>query len=243
MAYNFWPDVVFRVIHFYNGQKKHLRYTIYLVYILHMKQINLYKAGGTINMITALIFIIWWVCMGVFLPVGEAQENFNKLIEHPNWLMVNIIGLVAVILWIFSYLSLLVYDLKINSIVLLALFFGLTGIAFFVAIQYYETFVWPVVVQFNPDLLKIDGPLVFGDRIILIPLVLSGVFVSIGYCFLTWHFLSNLAFSKIAVCLHLAGLLAFANGIIFPVRTLGLILLCSTMFHFGRLIYKKQQLQ
>jgi len=113
----------------------------------------------------------------------------------------------------------------------------------FACIQYYETFLWPVVARYNPELLKLDGPLVFGDKLILVPLIISGVMLGLGYIMLGIDLLSNRALPKLAVIMLMFGALVFGNGVVFPIRTLGLLILSSAMIWIGvhliRLKYNK----
>ena len=110
------------------------------------KDIN--RFSGVIHIISGIIFLAWWLSMGLLLPQAEAMENFNVIVTHSNWVPINVIGLIAVMLWSLSfYLQYNSFSKKLSKTGFIGFVSGQIGIIWFACIQYYETFIWPIVGQ------------------------------------------------------------------------------------------------
>lgn len=192
-----------------------------------MKTINMIKICRLLNIIGAIGFIIWWFLMPVLLPITDAAENFKNLILNANWIPLNILGLVSVLLLTlgFPVFYLVSYD-KFNKLGFYSLLIAETGLILFTCIQYYETIIWPAAAQINPELVQMKGALVSGDNAVKIGLLTSGVFLGLGYILFGASALKSKSFSKTPIWFLIIGAPLFGNGILFPIRTLGIILFC-----------------
>ena len=189
---------------------------------------------------TALLLVTWWMLMGFALPVQAAQNNFARMIAHANWVPVNIIGMLACVAWLFSLpIHVVNQDRAVSLLRFVALLISGAGVVWFGCIQYYETFLWPVVVAINPELVQLKGPLVFGDRLVLVPLLLSGLTVAAGYLVLMADQIRSRSPHTGSIVLLGTGALVFANGIVFPVRTVGILVFATAMVWHGVLILRK----
>jgi len=101
-----------------------------------------------------------------------------------------------------------------------------TGLILYTSIQYYETLLWPAAAQVNPELLQTTGALVSGDIGVMSGLIISGAFFGIGYILFGISTLQTNAYPKIPVWFLIIGAPVFGNGIVFPIRTVGLVLFC-----------------
>jgi len=169
--------------------------------------------------------VVWWVAMGTLLPMNQASEGFANIVSHPFWIPVNVIGFVACIAW---SLSVVILNRKGNE---LGFILSFVGTIMFAAIQFYETFIWPIIATYNPELLTIKGAMVMGDLRLLVPFVLSGIFILIGYT-ITGIQLIKRGFVKWKVIIYFLGAILFANGLIVLIRTLGIF-----MFAVGLVLF------
>ncbi|HBS06817.1 MAG TPA: hypothetical protein DEA96_17740 [Leptospiraceae bacterium] len=113
------------------------------------------------------------------------------------------------------------------------------GAILFAAIQYYETFLWPVAASMDSSMVAFDGPFVFGDLRVSIPLVLSGLILTVGFFLLMIESIRS-GQKKTWPSLLFIGVLLFGMGMIVPVRTIGLMLMTAGLFHYGKAAAGKQ---
>lgn len=199
------------------------------------------RFGGATNIIAGSLLLLWWILMGIMLPQAEAMENFNLIVTHSNWIPINIIGFISVL--IFSISLFLLYKIiseQLNKTGFIGFILGEIGIIWFACIQYYETFIWPLVGQLHPELVKIEGALVFGNYLLMVPLIISGLVLGIGYLLFCIDLLKHNIIQRHIVWFLLIGVLLFGNGIMIPIRTIGLILLVYSLIRVGLLQYKEK---
>lgn len=184
--------------------------------------------------------MLWWLLMGLLLPQAAAKDNFDTIVTHSNWIPINLIGFVAVLMWSLSFfLIFLIKSDKIKTRGIVGFILGEIGIVWYACIQYYETFIWPVVGRQYPEMVKIEGALVFGDTTVLIPLLLSGVFLGLGYILICIDLFKEKIFSKGVIWMLLIGALVFGNGIVIGIRTIGLILFVLAFIKIGFVFIKE----
>lgn len=204
-----------------------------------MKTINIINIGRLLSILGAIGLLIWWFLMPVLLPVTDAAENFKNLILNANWIALNILGLVSVLLLTlgFPVFYLASYD-KFNKLGFYSLLISLTGLILFTCIQYYETFIWPAAAHINPELVQLEGALVSGDNAVKIVLLISGIFLGLGYILFGASALKTKKFSKTPLWFLIIGAPLFGNGIVFLIRTLGIVLFCVGTFWLAKDIRK-----
>ncbi|MDF3821596.1 hypothetical protein P3G55_16950 [Leptospira sp. 96542] len=201
------------------------------------------KTAGILSIIAVSLLFIWWISMGFFLPTSTDNFSFSKLILSPNWVIINLIGLFGAMVWPFAYIGLYHCILPISNIVSrLGFYFGMIGINLFFAIQFCQTFVWPIIAKTNPTLVELGGELVVGNLLVVVPIITSGVLLGLGY-FLTYLEMSRRMFFNAGVRITLfLGVLLFANGILIPIRTLGLFMLTFASLSIGIMLLKNKEL-
>ncbi|KAA3631894.1 MAG: hypothetical protein DWQ02_15695 [Bacteroidetes bacterium] len=186
----------------------------------NLKNIALYS-----NLVGAIGLLIWWFSMPVFLPVSEATEDFSKMILDTDWIWVNSLGLMAVLLLILGFPSYYFKDFhKYDKLGLAGLILSILGLVLYACIQYYETLIWPAAGQLNPELIQVEGALVSGNTGVAAGLLISGIILSVGYVLFGISALRNKIHSRIPVWLLIVGAPLFGIGIAFMVRTVGIIL-------------------
>lgn len=181
-----------------------------------------------LSLIGAAGLLAWWFLMPVLLPVSDSADSFQQMVLDNNWVSLNILGLVSTILMTLGYPGFyLAKHNTLNKTGFVGLMITCVGLILFTAIQYYETFLWPVAARVNPELLEVKGALVGGDAGIVAGLIISGIFLGLGYVLFGISSLKTKAYPKIPIWFLIIGAPVFGNGIIFPVRTVGLVLFCA----------------
>jgi hypothetical protein len=202
------------------------------------KQISLLM---DLNITGSAGLLIWWFLFPVILPIGDATENFQNLILDNNWTWLNLVGLVASLLLCLGLPGIYLAHLgDFSKSGFAGILLSCGGLILFTAIQYYETLIWPAAAQTNPELLQTNGPLISGNPGVLAGLLASGIILGIGYILFGMAALRTKKYNKTAILLLMTGAVVFGNGIVFPVRTIGLLLFCSGTIWLSLLIKKAQ---
>jgi len=186
------------------------------------------KTESILSTLGAAGLLIWWFLMPVFLPVKESSAHFERMVIDENWIQLNVIGLVSTLLLALGFpgFYLKAHD-KINKAGFIGLLLASTGLILYTCIQYYETLLWPAAAHINPDLLQVKGALVSGDTGVTAGLVISGAVLGLGYILFGIAALKTRLFPAIPLWFLMIGATVFGNGIVFPVRTVGLVLLST----------------
>lgn len=180
------------------------------------------------NIAGSLGLLVWWILFPVLLPIANASENFQDLVLDSNWIAVNLLGLLSCLLLCLGLPGIfLAQHRQFKMYGFLGLLLACTGLILFTAIQYYETFLWPAAGQINPELIFSSGELVSGNSTLVAGLLISGIVLGSGYVLFGIAALKTKKYPKAAIWLLMVGVVVFGNGILFPVRTIGLILFTS----------------
>jgi hypothetical protein len=190
-----------------------------------LKQIRILSG---LNIAGSVGLLAWWLMFPVLLPIADASENFQDLVMNSNWTVVNLAGLLSCLFLCLGLPGIFLAHYKHYK---MYGFFGLllacTGLILFTAIQYYETLIWPAAAQTNPGLVHSNGALVSGNSAVVAGLLLSGIVLGSGYVLFGIAALKTGKYSKAAIWMLMVGVVVFGNGIIFPARTVGMILFIS----------------
>jgi|GEM_PF-1839335 len=181
-----------------------------------------------LNIAGSVGLLIWWIMFPVLLPIANASQSFQNLVLDSNWTAINLLGLLSCLMLCIGLPGIFLAQYRhFRMTGFLGLILACTGLILFTAIQYYETLIWPAAAQLNPGLLHSDGALVSGNSSVLAGLLISGVVLGSGYVLFGFAALKTKKFNKAGIWLLMVGVVVFGNGIIFPVRTIGLILFIS----------------
>jgi hypothetical protein len=205
-----------------------------------METNKIIKIEGVLSIVGAVGLLIWWFLMPIFLPIADSENNFKLLILDNNWIAINIVGLISALQLTLGFPGFyLKKQEKFNQIGFYGLIIAMIGLILFTSIQYYETLLWPAAAKINPELLQVKGALVSGDLGVVIGLIISGAFLGIGYIVFCISALKTKSFPKIPLWFMILGAPIFGIGIAFPIRTIGLILLCIGTIWLSRSIRKQ----
>lgn len=205
-----------------------------------MKIDSIIKTEAILSIIGAIGLLLWWFLMPIFLPIADSSDNFKNLILDSNWVQINVIGLISTLLLTLGFPGFYLKNYeKFNKIGFSGLIITLTGFILFTSIQYYETLLWPAAAQVNPELLQVKGALVSGDFRVVTGLIVSGAFFGIGFILFGISALQTKSYPKIPLWFLIIGAPLFGNGILFPLRTVGLLLFCIGTIWLARSIRKK----
>ena len=194
---------------------------------------SLFSSTGGIGL------IIWWLMTPLFLPVADSTNNFQAMILDKDWVFINLIGLVSVILIALGFPGFYLKEFdKLNKSGFIGVILASTGLILFACIQYYETLIWPAAAEIDPELLDIKGALVSGNSHVAAGLLVSGAFLGLGYILFGISALRSKSFPKLPVWFLIVGAPVFGNGILFPIRTLGLILFSAGTIWLANCIRK-----
>lgn len=177
-----------------------------------------------VNIFGAILLLLWWFSMPVFLPVFEASEDFSRLVLDKDWMWVNLVGLLAVLMLIFGFVYYLYGFEKFSRLGFVGIILSLLGLMLYACIQYYETIIWPAAGVLYPDLVTVEGALVSGDLGVMAGLLVSGAVLSLGYILFGISALKVKTFPKIPVWMLIVGAPLFGIGLAFMLRTIGAIL-------------------
>jgi len=193
-----------------------------------VKTISIIKTEAVMSIIGALGLIIWWILIPIFLPIGDSVDNFKILILDKHWIIINIIGLLSVLLLTLGFPGFFIKNYKrFNKLGFIGLVLALTGLILYTCIQYYEIFIWPAAAKINPELVQLNGELVGGNPIVVTGLFISGIFLGVGYILFGISALQIKSFPKIPLWFLIIGAPLFGNGILFPIRTVGILFFCT----------------
>ena len=186
------------------------------------------KLEGLFSLIGSIGLITWWFSMPLFLPIADAADNFQNLVLDPQWVPLNLLGLISVILLLIGFpgFYLKYYD-RYNAMGFIGLILACTGLILYACIQYYETLLWPAAARIYPDLLKTGGALVSGDPLVTAGLIISGIILGTGYILFGISALRSRAYPRSSIWFLMVGAPLFGMGVLFPLRTIGLILFCA----------------
>jgi hypothetical protein len=193
-----------------------------------IKPRTIIKLEGLLSLAGSVGLLAWWFAMPLFLPLADAGDNFRNLVLDPQWTVLNLIGLIAVIFLALGFpgFYLKQYD-KHRSLGLIGLLLACTGLILYAGIQYYETLLWPAAARVNPELVDTGGALLSGDPGIVAGLIASGLFLGAGYILFGISALRSKVYPRLPLWFIMIGAPLFGMGVLFPVRTLGLIGFCA----------------
>ena len=199
-----------------------------------MTKNSIIRLAGLANIIGGILLIIWWTSMPVFLPVFDVAENFKDMVLHPCWVAVNMTGLISVLILALGFPGFYLARFeRYGKWGFAAMILAVSGLILYTSIQYYETLIWPAAASQYPDMVQVEGVLVSGNTLVMAGLIISGAILSLGYILWGLMSLKNHAYPKIPSWLFVVGAPLFGVGIIFPVRTIGIILFCSATIWNG----------
>lgn len=167
-----------------------------------------------------------------------SSQNFSAMVQNPAWIPVNLFYLVATILLIPGIIALYIKQAeKSGTLGLTAFWITILAIIWYVCIQFYETFFWPIIAAESPLLFKAVGfsP---SNTIIYLQLMLSAIPWATGFILLGIVTIKTQLIAKWTVWVFTIGALLFGVGMMFPIRSIGVILFSYGLVKYGNAIRK-----
>ena len=199
---------------------------------------KLVRIGGITNIICAVLLFCSWASIGAFMWKEISARNFSAMVQNPAWIPVNILFLIATLLLIPGIVGLYLRQAeKTGTLGIMAFYITLLAVIWYVCIQFYETFFWPVIAAESQTLFQAVG---FSptNKLIFFQFILSGVVWLTGFILLGFVTVRANIIKKWAVILFTTGAVLFGIGMAFPLRTLGLVLFCIGMIKYGLIFVK-----
>ncbi len=181
-----------------------------------------------LNIAGSFGLLTWWCLFPVVLPIGDATDNFQNLILDANWTALNLIGLVSCLLLCLGLPGIYMAHYKhLKMLGFVGLLLACAGLVLFTAIQYYETFIWPAAAEVHPEMVRAQGVLVSGHTLVVGGLLVSGFILGLGFIVLGVAALRTKMYPAIPIWFLMIGAVVFGNGILFSLRTIGLLFFSS----------------
>ena len=185
--------------------------------------------------ISGVLFIIWWILLGISQMLGSSGDSLSQLVQSPSWIPINIIGLVASLLLVMGLIRILIgNESSLGVFGFLGFIICILGVVLFTSLQFDETFVWPLLATHADSLLEIDGPM-FTNPGFLAAYIIMGILFALGFIFVAVQSLRRNIFPKIPSIFLIIGAPVFGGGLYVPLmlRTIGLILLGISFIWVG----------
>ncbi|MFX0199890.1 MAG: hypothetical protein ACFFCW_27520 [Candidatus Hodarchaeota archaeon] len=197
-----------------------------------------YKFSGFSNILCALLLFLSWFSIGIFMWNEISSQNFSAMVQNPAWIPVNVFYLVATILLIPGIFALYFKQAeKSGTLGLVAFWITILAIIWYTCIQFYETFFWPIIAAESPSLFQAVGFSPSND-IIYMQLMLSAIPWAVGFILLGMITIKAEFVAKWTVWIFTIGALLFGVGIMFPIRSIGVVLFSYGLVKYGNAIRK-----
>lgn len=198
-----------------------------------------FKFSGFSNIVCAILLILSWFSIGIFMWSEISTQNFLLMVQNPAWIPVNVLYLLATILLIPGIIALYVQQAeKIGTLGLTAFWITILAIIWYICIQFYETFFWPIIASESSILFQAVG---FSptNTIIFTQLILSAIPWTVGFILLGIVTSKAALISRRIIFIFTFGALLFGVGMMFPIRSLGVILFGYGLIKYGNAIKSK----
>ena len=177
---------------------------------------------------SAIAMLASWLSIPLLMWDHLKDQDFSELVQHPMWIPVNVTLLIATVLLLPGMAGLFANlskgGIRRHGVALIVTQFG---VAWYACIQFYETFLWPLIARHSPELFDAVGfsasdPLVFGQ------LVASGLVWSLGFGLTGVMIYRNAGMKWTGIGLAVGAIL-FGIGMALPIRTVGLVLFSAAL--------------
>ncbi len=203
---------------------------------------NFFRITGFANIISAVFLLLFWFLYAILLPINEVSTNYHLLILDPDWLLVNGLGVIGFVLALVGILG--IFFKQFNDLTELGMFgFLITfvGQVLYNAGIYYETFIWPVLAESDPNLINLSSGPIYTNPAFFIMLILAGSIYAIGFLIFGYSTYKTDTFSKWAILLLVIGVVLFIPGFFpYAVRTVGIIAYAGGLIWVGYMLIKQK---
>ena len=186
------------------------------------------KLTAFLLFVSAIMFTGSWFSIPIFMWGHIRDQDFSALVQDPAWVPANISLLVATALLLpgtvglFACLGKGTRDMSGFALVTTQL-----GIAWYVSIQFYETFLWPAIARQSPEVFEAVG-FTPSDPWVFWQLIASGLMWSLGFGLISAKVFRTTRMKWTSAGLALGAIL-FGIGMALPLRTIGLFVFSASL--------------
>jgi hypothetical protein len=153
-----------------------------------------------------------------------SAENFTAVVQHPAWIPINLVGLIASFMVAIGLTGIFIKILpETKWIGIIGYILVMIGVIWFGAIQYYETVLWPLIADY-PVLFAQVGFLT-ENTFTFIMFILSGVVIFAGFILFGIELIRSKKFGITAVLFFALGWIIFGIGMSILIRSIGMVAL------------------
>jgi hypothetical protein len=200
-----------------------------------MKKESISKVFSIMLVLSGFLLIIWWILVGISQMSSGSGSSLSQIVQTPAWVPINLIAVVASLLLILGLMRILFEDsADLGLLGFLGFIICIIVVTLFTAMQFDETFVWPLLATHADSLLEIKGPM-FTNPAFFAAYIIMGIFFIVGFVFIAVQSLRRAIFPKIPSILIIIGAPIYGGGLYVPMiaRTIGLILLGISFIWIG----------
>jgi len=203
---------------------------------------NFFRITGLANISSAVFLLLFWFLYAILLPINEVPTNYYLLVLDPEWLLVNSLGVIGFVLALVGILGIFFKQFNdLTEVGILGFLITFVGQVLYNAGIYYETFIWPVLAESDPNLIELSTGPIYSNPVFFIMLLLAGSIYVVGFLIFGYSTYKTDSFPKWAIFLLVIGVVMFIPSF-FPyiVRTLGIIVYALGLIWVGFVLLKQK---
>lgn len=192
-----------------------------------------HKLTGILLVLGSALLLVGWFAIPLASWKALAGGDFLGMVLGTYWVPINVAILISLMLILVGVVGVYIKQSESSGR------WGLTGfvlvqvgIASYACIQYYETFLWPVIAERAPELFGVVG-IPLGDPLLRRAFLSTGIPWAMGFAIFGLSTGRSRMFPLWAVVLFSVGALLFGLVPILPVRSLGALLFCAGGIRLG----------
>jgi hypothetical protein len=202
---------------------------------------NFFRATGLANILSAVSLLLFWFLYAILLPINEVPTNYHLLLLDPDWLFVNGLGVIGFALALVGVLGIFFKQFnELSELGMIGFLITFVGQVFYNASIYYETFIWPILAQSDPNLINMSTGPIYSNPVFFIMLILAGSLYAFGFLIFGYSTYKTETFPKWAILLLVIGVALFIPGFSpYIIRTLGAIVYAIGLIWVGYMLIKQ----
>ncbi|MHA2197914.1 MAG: hypothetical protein ACXABO_20210 [Promethearchaeota archaeon] len=207
-----------------------------------MTKKNFFRITGFANILSAVFLLLFWFLYAILLPINEVPTNYHLLILDPDWLIVNVLGVIGFVLALIGILGLFFKQFNdLTALGMVSFLITFVGQVLYNAGIYYETFIWPVLAESDPNLIDLSNGPIYSNPAFFTMLMLAGSIYVIGFLIFGYSTYKTDSFPKWAILILVIGVVLFIPGF-FPyiIRTVGIIVYAVGLIWMGYMLIKQE---
>lgn len=190
-------------------------------------------ASIVLNLLAGLCLLAFWYAYALVLPFSRLSEGIRDLALHPEWPLINLLGVAGTVLASAGLIS-ESWARPLGGVGSVGVLFAIVGLQLLGANLAWESIIWPVLALRHPSVVRFDGPL-YSSRLLLGFFTVAGLAFSAGYVLLAvavWDISPwvGLGFGLGAPLFAIGSLLGRFQAV---VRSVGITVLAASQAVFG----------